>query len=119
MIDLLIVGLGACIGAVAAVSWFARRDSKWFVVASTSVVCLLMGAFVALPHVPRPVTWFIGFGVLTTAATPLSVVRPLPDFREFSDVWRVARQMAVGLTTMTFYGAVFAIVGYMGTEAAV
>jgi hypothetical protein len=118
MTDLLIVALGACVGAVAAGSWFARRDSKWFVVASNSVVCTLMGAFVALPEPPRAVTLFIEFGVLTTAATPLSLLRPLPVLREFSDVWRVARHMAVWLTTTTFYCAVFVIVGYASVSAA-
>jgi hypothetical protein len=113
MINLLIIAFGACAGALAAVSWFARSDAKWFVVASTSVVCSLMGAFLALPHPPQAVTGFIAFGMLTTAGTPLLLLRPFPDFRQFGDVWRVARQMAVWLTATTFYGAVFALVGYM------
>ena len=120
MIGLLIVALGAFVGALAAAVWFARRNSKWIVVASNSVVCTLMGAFAGIfPNPPSAITDFIAFGVLTTAATPIPLLTPLSDFGNFRDVCRAGRQLAAWLAIATLYCVVFAIVGYMAVRFAI
>jgi hypothetical protein len=118
MTGFVFVAIGGAIGAAVAIGWLVQNVSQWVVVARISVVCALMGAFVgAVPHPSGAVTVFIGYGLLSTLATSISVILPLPSLQDFSDVRQLAERMIVSLVIITFYGSVFAIMGNMVMQA--
>jgi hypothetical protein len=110
--------LGGAIGAGIAIEWLVQSASQWVVVARIGVVCALMGAFAAaVPHPSGAVAVFIGYGLLGTLATSISVMLPLPRLQHFSDVRKLAKRMTVSLVIVTLYGSVLAMIGTMCVEA--
>jgi hypothetical protein len=118
VIEFFCVALGGAIGAAVAIGWLSQHESHWVLVARISVVCALMGAFVAVvPHPSGAVAVFIGYGLLSTLATSISVLLPLPRLQHFSDIRQLAKRMIVSLVIITFYGSLFAIIGNMCVQA--
>jgi len=110
--------LGGAIGGAVAIRWLVQRASHWVVLALISVICALMGAFVAInPHPSGAVSLFMGPGLLATLTTPILLMLPLPRLQDYSDVWQLAKRMTVSLALVTFYGLVFAIVGNMVVQS--
>lgn len=109
--------LGGGVGAAVALVWFARGRSPFFVVASTSLACALMGGFAALPRSTGGFSVLIGYGLLITLATPLSVLVPLPTLRDHGEVRELIRRTAISLAAITVYGASFALVGNLTMQA--
>ncbi|MCV7288783.1 hypothetical protein H7J87_25980 [Mycolicibacterium wolinskyi] len=110
--------LGGAIGAGIALVWFARGQSLFFVVASTSLVCALIGGFTAA--VPRATGGFavlVGYGLLVTLATPLAVLVPLPTLQDSAEVRMLIRRTTVSLTAITVFGATFALAGNLMVQA--
>jgi hypothetical protein len=114
MIAFVFVALGGAIGAAVAIGWLVQHVSQWMLVARISVVCTLMGALVAaVPHPSGASAVFIGYGALSTLATPVLTILPLPTLHNFSDVWQLIKRMMVSLVIVTLYGSVFALIGTM------
>ena len=118
MSEVVFVALGGAVGGAVAIRWLVQSASQWVVLALISVICALMGAFVALiPHPSGAVSLFIGPGLLATLATSISLMLPLPRLQNSSDVWQLAKRMTVSLALVTFYGLVFAMIGNMMVQS--
>jgi hypothetical protein len=118
MTNLLFVALGGAIGGAVAIAWLAQSESHWRRRARVSVMCGLLGAFFAVvPHPSGAVAVFLGYGVLVTLGTPISLILPLPQLAHSSDVWQLAKSMSFSLAVVTFYGGVSALIGNMAMQA--
>jgi hypothetical protein len=112
MTVLLLVALGGALGASLTIFWLAREAPPWVWVASNSAVCGLMGAFAAAaPNGSGPLSAVLYYGLLSTAATPLSALFPLPQIRDYAECRKVVKRMTSLLAASTVYGTTCAVVG--------
>jgi len=117
MFNLLFVAIGGAIGGAIAIAWLAQSESHWRRRARISVMCALLGAFFAVvPHPSGAVGVFLGYGLLATLGTPISLILPLPRLANSGDVWQLAKSMSVSLAVVTFYGGVSALIGNMAAQ---
>lgn len=116
--NIALAAIGGGIGAALALVWFTRGHSLFFVVASTSLVCAVLGGFTAVaPHTGGELSVLIGSGVLVTMATPLAVLVPLPTLAGQDDVRVLVRRTALSLSVITVFGAAFAMAGNLAVQA--
>ncbi|OMC40174.1 hypothetical protein A5740_24485 [Mycobacterium sp. GA-1841] len=112
--DLALVGLGAAVGAPAAVYLYRNAD-RWRITAFNCVVCALLGCLTAVQSTADspPALLLVGEGLLVTAAPITTVLLPMAAFSDRTHTWQAIRRAGRALAITGLYCSAFALLGYL------
>jgi hypothetical protein len=118
MTALIAVASGGALGTYGVIAWRTRSAPIWVVITINCAVCAVMGAFLsAVPNPSGGSAALLGFGLLTAAATPVSLLFPLPRIGDHGAVREVARRFSTTLAITSLYGCAAALAGYVFMQA--